>query len=165
MSFEFLLYQPAFERIVLPYARNLKTLGIDADVVRVDQSQYVQRVRNFNFDMMVGGWGQSPSPGNEQRGYWGSAAAERESSQNYAGVSNPAIDELVSKVIAANTREQLVTRTRALDRALQWGFYVVPNWYLDYHRFAYQSRLAHPPLPPYVGFDGATELWWDKSAQ
>ena len=93
------------------------------------------------------------------------AAAERESSQNYAGVSNPAIDELVSKVIAANTREQLVTRTRALDRALQWGFYVVPNWYLDYHRFAYQSRLAHPPLPPYVGFDGATELWWDKSAQ
>ena len=165
VSFEFLLYQPAFERIVLPYARNLKTLGIDADVVRVDQSQYVQRVRNFNFDMMVGGWGQSPSPGNEQRGYWGSAAADRESSQNYAGVSNPAIDELVSKVIAANTREQLVTRTRALDRALQWGFYVVPNWYLDYHRFAYQSRLAHPPLPPYVGFDGATELWWDKSAQ
>ena len=165
VSFEFLLYQPAFERIVLPYARNLKTLGIDADVVRVDQSQYVQRVRNFNFDMMVGDWGQSPSPGNEQRGYWGSAAAERESSQNYAGVSNPAIDELVSKVIAANTREQLVTRTRALDRALQWGFYVVPNWYLDYHRFAYQSRLAHPPLPPYVGFDGATELWWDKSAQ
>lgn len=164
VRFEFLLYSPAFERVVLPFARNLKVLGIDARVVRVDESQYIQRLRSFDYDMVVGGWGQSPSPGNEQRGYWSSASAERESSRNTAGVSNPAIDALVEKVITADSREALITRCHALDRALQWGFYVIPNWYLDHHRFAYQSRLAHPPLPPYVHVDGALDIWWDESA-
>ncbi len=164
VKFEFLLFRPAFERVVLPFARNLKTLGIDANVVRVDQSQYVQRLRQFNFDMLIQGWGQSSSPGNEQRGFWSSEAAERESSRNFAGVSNPAVDALVDKVIRAKTREELVIRTRALDRALQWGFYVVPNWYAPHHRFAYRSGLAHPPLPPYVPIFGALDLWWDKSA-
>ncbi|ASK33943.1 hypothetical protein CEK62_05855 [Alcanivorax sp. N3-2A] len=165
VRFEFLLYSPAFERVVLPFTRNLKVLGIDTSVVRVDESQYVQRLRSYDYDMVVGGWGQSPSPGNEQRDYWSSASAKRESSRNTAGVSNPAIDALVEKVISADSREALVTRCHALDRALQWGFYVIPNWYLDHHRFAYQSRLKHPPLPPYVNVDGALDIWWDKSAQ
>lgn len=164
VKFEFLLSSPLFERVVLPFTRNLAVLGIKANVVRVDQSQYVQRVREFDYDMIVGGWGESPSPGNEQRGYWTSAAAKRGSSQNYAGIENPAIDTLVNELIAAHTRAQLVTRCRALDRALQWGFYVIPNWYMDHYRFAYQSRLAHPDLPPYVTPDGALDLWWDKSA-
>ena len=165
VAFEFLLYRPAFERIVLPFARNLKTLGIDANVVRVDQSQFVQRLRRFNFDMIVGGWGQSTSPGNEQRGFWSCESAKRESSQNYAGVCNPAVDALVDKVIAAQSREALVTRTRALDRALQWGFYVVPNWYAPTHRFAYRAGLSHAPLPPYVPITGALDLWWNESAR
>lgn len=164
IRFEFLLYSPAFERVVLPFARNLRVLGIDARVVRVDESQYIQRLRNFDYDMVVGGWGQSSSPGNEQREFWSSASANRESSRNTAGISDPAIDALVEKVIGADSREALVTSCHALDRALQWGFYVIPNWYLDHHRFAYQSRLAHPPLPPYVNVDGALDLWWDKSA-
>lgn len=164
VKFEILLFRPAFERVVLPFARNLKTLGIDANVVRVDQSQYVQRLRQYNFDMLVQGWPQSSSPGNEQRGFWSSEAAKRESSRNFAGVSNPAVDALVDKVISAKSREELITRTRALDRALQWGFYVVPNWYSPRHRFAYRSGLAHPPLPPYVSILGALDLWWDKSA-
>lgn len=164
VKFEFLLNSPLFERVVLPFARNLAVLGIKARVVRVDQSQYVQRVREFDYDMIVGGWGESPSPGNEQRGYWTSAAAKRESSQNYAGIHNPGIDKLVNDVITAGSRQQLVTACHALDRALQWGFYVIPNWYLDHYRFAYQSWLAHPPLPRYTPPDGALDLWWDRNA-
>src|SRR5699024_2713068 len=94
VQFEFLLNSPLFERIVLPFARNLAVLGIKASVVRVGQSQFVQRVRQFDYDMIVAGWGQSASPGNEQRGYWTSAAAERQGSQNYAGIASPAIDQL-----------------------------------------------------------------------
>ncbi len=165
VQFEFLLNSPLFERIVLPFARNLAVLGIKASVVRVGQSQFVQRVRQFDYDMIVAGWGQSASPGNEQRGYWTSAAAHRPGSQNYAGISSPAIDQLVDDVISANSREQLVTACRALDRALQWGFYVIPNWYTDVYRFAYQARLAHPTLPEYVTPDGALDLWWDKDAR
>ncbi|ARB45940.1 hypothetical protein P40_11390 [Alloalcanivorax xenomutans] len=165
VKFEFLLYSPAFERVVLPFSRNLKALGISADVIRVDESQYLQRVRNFNFDMIVGGWGQSSSPGNEQRDFWSSKAADRPSSRNYAGIKDPAIDSLVKTLISAKDREALVTSSRALDRALQWGFYVIPNWGMDYHRFAYRSRLAHPDLPPYLGVDGALDLWWDTTAE
>lgn len=165
VKFEFLLYSPAFERVVLPFARNLKALGINADVIRVDESQYLQRIRNFNFDMIVGGWGQSSSPGNEQRDFWSSKAADRPSSRNYAGIKDPAIDSLVKTLISAKDREALVTSSRALDRALQWGFYVIPNWGMDYHRFAYRSRLAHPDLPPYLGVDGALDLWWDTTAE
>ena len=129
MRFEFLLVSQAFERIVLPFARNLKRLGIDTRVRLVDQSQYINRLRSFDFDMIVTGWGQSDSPGNEQRSYWSSAAADTEGGRNYPGIKDPVVDELIELVISAPSRKSLVARTRALDRVLLWGYYVIPNWH------------------------------------
>lgn len=165
VSFQIMLHQPAFERILLPFARNLKALGIDAQVVKVDTSQYVERIRNFNFDMVVSSFAQSSSPGNEQLEYWGSDAAEDPSSRNIIGIQNPAVDTLVDAIVTATTRDQLITACRALDRVLQWNFYVIPNWYADHHRLSYRSRLKHPSLPEYVGIDGAIDTWWDSNAQ
>lgn len=158
VRFQILLDSPAFERVVLPFARNLKTLGVDADVRRVDRQQYVERTRNFDFDMMVNVFGQSHSPGNEQRDYWHSSSAERSDSRNLAGIADPAVDQLVDLVINARDRDELVTRTRALDRVLQWGHYVVPNWHVDYYRIARRHTLARPEVsPPYgITFD----TWW-----
>lgn len=163
VQFRILLDSPAFERVVLPFSRNLETLGIHADVRRVDRQQYVERIRKFDFDMVVNVFGQSHSPGNEQRDYWHSSSADREDSRNLAGIADPAIDQLVELVINARTREELVTRTRALDRALQWGYYVVPNWHVDYYRIARRHTLARPEVsPPYgITFD----TWWHKNAE
>ncbi|HIL23143.1 MAG TPA: ABC transporter substrate-binding protein, partial [Alcanivorax sp.] len=165
VSFQIMLHQPAFERILLPFARNLKALGIDAQVVKVDTSQYVERIRNFNFDMVVSSFAQSSSPGNEQLEYWGSDAAEDPSSRNIIGIQNPAVDTLVDAIVTATTRDQLITACRALDRVLQWNFYVIPNWYAAHHRLSCRSRLKHPSLPEYVGIDGAIDTWWDSNAQ
>lgn len=165
VRFQIMLHQPAFERILLPFSRNLKALGIDAQVIKVDTSQYVQRIRNFNFDMVVSSFPQSSSPGNEQLGYWGSKAAKDPSSRNIIGIQNPAVDTLVNAIVTAKTRDELIVACRALDRVLQWNFYVIPNWFADHHRLAYRSRLRHPSLPKYVGIDGAIDTWWDSSAQ
>ena len=107
-TFEILLYSEGFERIVLPFARNLKKLGIDVRVRRVDQTQYINRVRNFDYDMIVSGWGSSESPGNEQFGHWSSSAADSPAASNYAGVRDPIIDELISGLVQAKSREELV---------------------------------------------------------
>lgn len=165
VSFEIMLHQPAFERIMLPFARNLKALGIDAQVTKVDTSQYVERVRDFNFDTVIGGFGQSSSPGNEQLDYWGSKAAHTPGSRNIIGIDDPAVDALIQHIIQAKTRQQLVTACRALDRVLQWNFFVIPNWYTDKLRLSYRARLKHEALPPYVAPDGALEAWWDSEAQ
>ncbi|EKF74897.1 oligopeptide ABC transporter periplasmic peptide-binding protein [Alcanivorax hongdengensis A-11-3] len=165
VRFEIMTSLPDFDRIVQPFTRNLKALGVDARVVRVDSSQYLQRYRNFNFDMVIASFPQSTSPGNEQREFWGSKAAEVTGSRNIIGIQNPAVDALVDDIISATTRGQLVTACRALDRVLQWNFYVIPNWYVDRYRVAYQSRLKHPALGAYVSLDAAIDTWWDSSAQ
>src|SRR5690606_28275229 len=126
MEFEFLLVQPDFERIVLPFLQNLQELGVNARARVVDPAQSQNPLADFDFDMIVGGWPQSLSPGNEQRDFWSSAAAKEPGSRNTAGIMDPVIDELVELVIAAPTRESLVARTRALDRVLLWHFFVVP---------------------------------------
>ncbi|MEM9684863.1 MAG: extracellular solute-binding protein, partial [Pseudomonadota bacterium] len=136
-SFEIMLVQPTFERVVLPFTRNLKRLGIDVNVRTVDSAQYQKRVDEFDYDMIVGSWGQSQSPGNEQRDFWGTDAADRSGSRNLAGLKDPVIDELVEVLIAAPDRESLVTATRALDRVLLWKFFVIPNWYSPVDRVAY----------------------------
>lgn len=158
MSFEILLVSPAFERIVLPFVRNLKRLGIDARVRLVDQSQYINRLRGFDFDMIVSVWGQSDSPGNEQRDFWGSDAAKQPGSRNYAGVSDPVVDELIDLVIAAPDRESLVTRTRALDRVLLWHHYVIPNWHSRVDRIIYWDKFEQPKVTPKNGT--STSYWW-----
>jgi microcin C transport system substrate-binding protein len=137
MQFEILLVSPAFERIALPFVRNLRRLGIEARVRLVDQSQYINRLRTFDFDFLVGGWGQSESPGNEQRNFWSSASADSPSARNYAGIQDPVNDELIELVIQASSRESLVARSRALDRVLLQGHYVIPHWHFRFQIILY----------------------------
>jgi len=158
MRFEILLVSQAFERVVLPLVRNFKRLGIEARVRLVDQSQYINRIRSYDFDMAVLGWGQSESPGNEQRSFWSSSAADSPGSRNYAGIKDPVVDELVELVISAPDRESLVTRTRALDRVLLWGFYVIPNWYLSVDRILYWDKFSYPEVIPARGT--SVSYWW-----
>jgi len=159
MKVEFLLVSPLFERIVLPYIRNLKKLGIKASVRTVDSSQYVRRFENFDFDIVVGNFGQSHSPGNEQREYWGSNAADKKGSRNIIGIKNPAIDKLIDKIIFAKSREELVAVTNVLDRVLLANHYVVPQWYVPYERTAYWDMYAHPKKYPsqLLAFE---RIWW-----
>ncbi|MFQ5774155.1 MAG: extracellular solute-binding protein [Kiloniellaceae bacterium] len=163
MSFEILLVSPAFERIVLPFVRNLKRLGIDARVRLVDAAQYQNRLRSFDFDMLVASWGQSDSPGNEQRNFWSSAAADTAGSRNLAGIKDPVVDELIELVIAAPDREALIVRTRALDRVLLWGHYVVPNWHIRFDRIAYWDKFGRPKVTPKNGT--SLNYWWIDPAK
>jgi len=156
--FEILLVSKAFERILLPFAKNLRRLGIDARLRLVDQSQYINRLRSFDFDMISLGWGQSDSPGNEQRDFWGSRAADSEGSRNYVGIKDPVIDELIELVITAPDRESLIARTRALDRVLLWGHYIIPAWHLQADRFVFWNRFSRPDYIPKQGT--AVGYWW-----
>ena len=158
LSFEILLVSPLFERIALPFSENLKRIGVETRVRTVDTAQYRRRLDSFDFDMVVSTWGQSESPGNEQRNYWTSSAATREGSRNLAGLSNPAIDALVEQLIAAPDRDALIVRTRALDRALQWSFIVIPQWHTTYDRVAYWNVFGRPERNPRRGVSVAT--WW-----
>ncbi len=158
MQFEILLVSQAFERIVLPFTRNLSRLGIDAKVRLVDQSQYLNRVRSFDFDMIISGWGQSDSPGNEQRSFWGSYTADLPGSRNFAGIKNPVIDELIELIIEAPDRESLIARTRVLDRVLLAGYYVIPNWHIQSDRLLYWDKFSRPDIPTRSG--AMIARWW-----
>ena len=159
MSFEILLVSPAFERIVLPYAQQLKKLGIKVRVRTVDAAQYVRRVQNFDFDVIVANWGQSLSPGNEQRNYWGSKAADREGSRNYIGIKDEAIDTLIDRIIFAKSRADLIVATKALDRVLLWNHFVVPMWHIPYDRTARWNRFGRPDKLPEFS-NGFPTIWW-----
>ena len=163
LTFEILLVDPVFERVTLPFVENLKTLGVEATVRTVDTAQYINRLRSFDFDMTSTVWGQSLSPGNEQREFWGSDAATHEGSRNYAGLQNPAIDQLIELVIQAPDREALVTRVRALDRALQWQFLVIPHWHSPTQRIAYWDKFGFSEARPMRGID--LMAWWVESAK
>ena len=158
LSFEMLLYSPAFERIVLPFKRNLERLGIEMSVRMVDISQYINRLRSFDYDMVVATFPQSASPGNEQRNYWSSEAAAVPGSNNLIGIRNRAVDGLVEEVVSARSREDLITACRALDRALLWGHYLVPNWHLSAFRVAYWNLFGRPATVP--EYDLEFFSWW-----
>ncbi|MFL1453684.1 extracellular solute-binding protein [Marinobacter sp. GN3S48] len=158
LSFEVLLHQKNFERIVLPFKDNLARLGIDVSVRLVDTNQYIQRVRQFDYDVITQVLPQSDSPGNEQREYWHSSNVDVNGSRNYMGVNDPVVDQLVSKVIQAPDRESLVHRVRALDRVLLHGHYVIPQWYLPRDRIAYWGYLERPDITPKNGID--IDNWW-----
>jgi microcin C transport system substrate-binding protein len=158
MDLEILLVQPAFERVVLPFTKNLERLGVKATVRTVDTAQYQRRVDAFDFDVIVAAWPQSRSPGNEQRNFWGSAYATQPGSQNHVGIADPVVDELIEKIVAAPDRAALIARVRALDRVLQWGHYVVPNWYLAYDRIAYWDKFGRPDVVPEAGVQ--IDAWW-----
>lgn len=158
LAFEFLIPSPAYKRSVLPFKRNLQRLGIDLKVRLIDQSQWVQRVQKFDFDMIWAGWGQSLNPGNEQRIYWGSYTADRVGSRNYAGVKSKVVDDLVDKLIAAETRPELISYARALDRVLQDMNIIIPLWHAGYQRFVYWDKFD---LPKPTSLRGTTFfLWW-----
>lgn len=163
VSIEFMLAQTDFERILLPFKRNLADLGIELLIRRVDVSQYVNRVRSRDFDMMVGSFPQSSSPGNEQREFWQSSSADKPGSRNYIGLKDPAIDELVEQLINADSRNSLVAHAKALDRVLQFGYYVIPNWHIKTYRVAYWNHLGHPKVPP--RYDVGIATWWIKPDQ
>jgi microcin C transport system substrate-binding protein len=151
--------QPNFEAVVLPFIADLKKLGVNASVRVVDTSQYKRRVDQHDFDLIVDSFGQSHSPGNEQRDYWGSAAADKEGSNNTIGIKNPAIDKLIDYVIFAKDRDELVSATRALDRVLLWNYYVIPQWYFPYDRVAIWDVFGRPAtLPSQLPF--TTSAWW-----
>ena len=162
-SAEILLTQPAFERVALFYKPALQRLGIDVSVRTVDTSQYENRLRQWDYDIVVGSWGESLSPGNEQRGYWGSQAADQPGSRNLIGIKNPAVDKMIERVIYAKSREELVAATHALDRVLLWNHYVVPQWSYPYQRTARWDRFDRPAtMPKYAASAFPTIWWWDK---
>jgi len=157
-QFEILLIDPGQEKNALPFTRNLKRLGIEARVRVVDSSQYRQRVDAFDFDMIVSSFGQSLSPGNEQRAYFSSAQADQPGTRNIIGITDPVIDDLIELVISAPDRESLVQRTRALDRVLLWGNYLVPHFGLTYDRIAYWDEFGRPDVIPMQGV--VIGAWW-----
>ena len=161
LAFEFLNFQPNLERVVLPFKRNLAELGIDLQIRRVDASQYINRLRSRDFDMTSAVWPQSSSPGNEQYDFWHSSSADKPGSRNLMGLRDPAIDQLVEGLIRSGSREELITHARALDRALLWGHYVVPNYYVDTWRVAYWKRFGRPPVTPL--YDYGLMTWWEET--
>jgi microcin C transport system substrate-binding protein len=162
MTVEFLLTREDFMRVVSPFVQSLDRLGIKSSPRVVDVPQYQRRTDNFDYDIIVGGFAQSESPGNEQREYWGSAAADRPGSQNQIGIKNAAIDKLIDKIIFAKDREELVAACRALDRVLLWNHFVVPNWYSPNERFGYWNRYSHPQTLPSRAIGFPTIWWYDQ---
>jgi len=156
--FELLLIDPGFERIGLPFKKNLSRLGIEMNIRVVDTAQFINRRRDFDFDMIVARLPQSESPGNEQREYWGSSAADIKGTSNFAGIKNRVVDEIIERLISASDREELVNTTRALDRVLLWGHYLIPQWHTAIYRVAFWNKFARPGIVPRysLGFD----TWW-----
>jgi microcin C transport system substrate-binding protein len=158
---EFMLDSPLMERIGLPYSQQLEALGFGVTIRTIDPAQYVERTKKFDFDMVSSVWGQSLSPGNEQRGFWGSKAAETNGSQNYPGIKNKGIDALIEKLIFVEDRKALVTACRALDRAVMANNFFVPMWYAPYDRVARWDRFGQPDTMPKFALGFPTIWWWD----
>jgi microcin C transport system substrate-binding protein len=163
VTVELLLNGPVIERVALPYAQSLAKIGITLTIRTVDSSQFVTRVRSRDFDLMYSAWGESNSPGNEQLDFWGSAAADKESSQNYAGIKDPAVDAIINRIIFNKGREDQVAAVKALDRVLLTNQYVIPTYTLLAERIATWDRFGHPdPYPKFeIGFPSV--WWWDAA--
>ncbi len=161
LEFKFLIRGPGFHRVVEPYIQNLKRLGIIVNIEEREDSVYIKRVDNREFEMTVWGQGESQSPGNEQREYWGSKAADEPNSNNILGIKNKAVDILIDKIIYAKTRQELELMTRALDRVLYHLHPVVHNWHLGSHRLAYWDKFGRPVTPPqYYSATQLIEYMW-----
>jgi microcin C transport system substrate-binding protein len=164
LTIEFLAEDPVFERIFLFYKPGLDRLGLQVGVRTVDDSQYENRLRTYDFDGVIKSWGESLSPGNEQRDFWGSAAADKPGSQNVAGIRDPGIDALIDRVIYAKDREDLVAATRALDRVLLAHDFVVPQWFSPVTRTARWNRFGRPEAMPRYSSPAFPTIWWFDQA-
>jgi microcin C transport system substrate-binding protein len=161
---EILVDDPNLERIALFYKPSLERLGITTNVRTVDNAQFENRTRSWDFDIIMPVWGESLSPGNEQREYWGSQSADVAGSENYVGIKNPAVDAMIERVIFAKNRGELIAATRALDRVLLWNHYVVPQFTYNQSRTARWDRFSHPdPMPKYGVSGFPTVWWWDEA--
>ncbi|MET3613869.1 microcin C transport system substrate-binding protein [Rhizobium aquaticum] len=162
-SFEIMLSSPSLVRSIQPFVNSLGKIGIAATLRTVDTSQYINRIRNFDYDMIWNVWGESMNPGNEQRGYWGSESANTPGSQNYAGITDPAVDQLIDMITSAKDREEQVAAVHAMDRVLLANHYVVPLFYSGEEKFAYWKKLTHAKdLPTYSS--GFPSIWWSTEA-
>lgn len=159
-KFEILLVSKAMERVTLPFVRNLEMLGIEASVRTIDVSSYINRLNNFDYDVIVAVIPQSLFPGNEQRYFWSSKSANTNGSKNYARIESKDIDFLIEKIINAKSKDEQIAYTQALDRILLWGYYVIPHFYSNYFRVAYLDKFEYPKISPLYDFDIWT--WWAK---
>lgn len=167
LSVEILSFESGFDRIIVPYIENLKRIGVNASLRRVDPAQYERRMKSFDFDMTTQRYALRLTPGVEVKSFWGSQAAAMDGSFNLAGIKDPVVDALIDKVIEAKSRAELVTATRALDRVLRAGHYWVPHWYKPVHTVAFWDKYARPAVKPKYD-EGVIETWWydaDKAAQ
>ncbi|MBR0719338.1 extracellular solute-binding protein [Bradyrhizobium liaoningense] len=163
---EFLAEEPSLQPHHAPYIKNLGTLGIDASLRLVDAVQYRARVEDFDFDMTIQRFSMSATPGDAMRAFFSSQAAATKGSYNLAGVASPAIDAMIEKIMAADSREELTVACRAFDRLFRAGRYWVPQWYNKTHRLAYWDQYSHPAkLPRYANGVGAPEIWWSDAAK
>jgi microcin C transport system substrate-binding protein len=160
VTVEILVQEPAFERVALFYKPSLERIGVMTSIRIVDDAQYENRLRSFDYDIIIHSWPESLSPGNEQREYWSSQTANVPGSSNYIGIKNPAVDTLIDRVIFAKNRDELVAATRALDRVLLWNYYVVPQWNYPKVRTARWDRFGRPPELPKYGQAAFPALWW-----
>jgi microcin C transport system substrate-binding protein len=159
VTVEILVQDPAAERIALFYKPSLERIGVTTSIRVVDAAQYENRTRSFDFDIITDVFPESLSPGNEQREFWGSQAADAPGSRNTIGIKNPAVDALIEKIIFATDRPSLEAATRALDRVLLWNHYVVPQFTYPFARYARWDRFSHAELPKYAR-SGLPSLWW-----
>jgi microcin C transport system substrate-binding protein len=161
LSFEILVNSPSYERTISPYIASLKKIGVDARLRVVDSSQYINRIRSFDFDVIWAVWAETMNPGNEQATFWGSVAASQNGSRNYAGIADPAVDALIKMVTAAPNRDEQVAAVKALDRVLLANHFVVPLFYSGEAKIAYWNTITHPAELPTYGI-GFPNIWWSK---
>ncbi|HHO8041660.1 TPA: ABC transporter substrate-binding protein, partial [Pseudomonas aeruginosa] len=159
LRFDLLLQGKGLERALLPFQRNLARIGIDMRLRQVDASQYIERIRARDYDMIVSSFSQSNSPGNEQYSFWHSSSYADPGGYNRIGLKDPAIDRLVQAVVEADSRAALETAVRALDRVLQWGYYLIPTWYSDEVWIASWNRFGRPPQAPRYSL--GLNTWWE----
>jgi microcin C transport system substrate-binding protein len=165
-TIEFLVDEPSLQPHHAPYIKNLGTLGIEATFRLIDAVQYRARVEDFDFDITMERFSASATPGDSMRPFFSSQAAATKGSYNLAGITNPAIDALIERIIAAETRTELTTVCRAFDRVFRAGRYWVPQWYRTTHPIAYWDQFSHPEKPPkYAQGVGAPENWWYDAAK
>lgn len=163
LGFEILLNGPTIEPVATHFQNNLRSIGIAVTLRTVDSPQYVNRVRSRDYEMIYGSWGQSLSPGNEQRDYWGSEAAKQDDTRNYAGIADPGVDALIDKIIFADDRTTLAAATKALDRVLLANYFVIPTYTLRKSRIARWDRFSHPEVLPEFSIGFPTIWWWDEA--
>jgi microcin C transport system substrate-binding protein len=158
-TIEFLISQSSFKRIISPYIRNLRRLGIRSSIRIVDAANFQQRRQTFDFDVIMQRYSQPLTPGIEQLNHYGSEAADLPGSLNYSGIKDPAVDIILDKVVSASDRHSLITAVRALDRVLMWNYFVVPHWYKGVHNIAYWNKFGRPDREPRYGL-GIIDTWW-----